>query len=349
MVTWWLVAAGSAGGLALVATGLFRDRGAMGPRCPRCWYDMRGGGLRCPECGHVVWHARELLARRRRWGWVVTGGMLLVLSAALSTWQAGLVDPQAWLPPWQTLLSRTLAGAEVRIDGHRRTGEQRLRIRVGGRDRLLLPGWRLALGGQGYQAPTEVGVGQDVTGTGSPSLIVVDYSGGAHCCWTYYVLDLAPPRIVAVLDTTTAGYFDDLDDDGVYEFITADPTFDYWNASHAESPFPRVVLAFRAGRYRLAPEYMRTAPPSSADFDAWVNEARTSQSFSGSRPAPLFWGRMLDLIYGGHADLAEELFRLGWPPEIPGKHEFRADFDRTLRSSRYWPDLRLMQLSPEPH
>ena len=70
-------------GLLLVARGLWGDRSKGRPRCPKCWYDMRGTvpRLECPECGHAPGSERGLYRNRRgRWR-IVLGTMLVLLSA----------------------------------------------------------------------------------------------------------------------------------------------------------------------------------------------------------------------------------------------------------------------------
>jgi len=32
--------------------------------------------------------------------------------------------------------------------------------------------------------------GKDVNGDGEPDAVLVSYSGGAHCCWTYHIISL---------------------------------------------------------------------------------------------------------------------------------------------------------------
>ena len=32
--------------------------------------------------------------------------------------------------------------------------------------------------------------GRDINGDGEPDLVFVGYSGGAHCCWTYWIVSL---------------------------------------------------------------------------------------------------------------------------------------------------------------
>jgi len=51
---------------------------------------------------------------------------------------------------------------------------------------------------------------------------------------------------------------------------------------------------------------------------------------------PPFWGRMLDLIYTGHEDLAWKYFDEVWPPSKLGQALFVRDFKKQLSESRYW-------------
>jgi len=32
--------------------------------------------------------------------------------------------------------------------------------------------------------------GRDINGDGQPDAVLVSYSGGAHCCWTYHLISL---------------------------------------------------------------------------------------------------------------------------------------------------------------
>ena len=68
-------------GLLLVCWGLWGDRSKGRPRCPKCWYDMRGTVPRveCPECGHDARQERRLYRNRRRWWPVILGAMLVLL------------------------------------------------------------------------------------------------------------------------------------------------------------------------------------------------------------------------------------------------------------------------------
>jgi hypothetical protein len=48
------------------------------------------------------------------------------------------------------------------------------------------------------------GTGEDIFGDGNTGLVLEGYSGGAHCCWTYSIIDLGE-RLLAVPDLATNG------------------------------------------------------------------------------------------------------------------------------------------------
>ena len=91
-------------------------------------------------------------------------------------------------------------------------------------------------------------------------LIVESYSGGAHCCNTYYIYDL-DLRFRVLFDGgdygEDVGYgmeLIDVNHDGVFELTQSVMNFDYFYASHAGSVFPEVVFGFdrRAAKFRPA-------------------------------------------------------------------------------------------------
>ncbi|HZF41457.1 MAG TPA: hypothetical protein VE715_21745, partial [Blastocatellia bacterium] len=89
----------------------------------------------------------------------------------------------------------------------------------------------------------------------SPQLIVEGYSGGAHCCWEYRIIDLSPAyRLLYDSNDWRVGQGltpVDLDDDGVFEFIQSVMAFDYFHVSHARAPFPKAIFKYdkKAGKY----------------------------------------------------------------------------------------------------
>jgi hypothetical protein len=91
----------------------------------------------------------------------------------------------------------------------------------------------------------------------SKQLIINQHSGGAHCCNSVWIYDLATPRLRKLYDNLTYDVdftpaLIDIDRDGVYEFTQSVMAFDYFDRmSHASSPFAQVVFKYdkSAGRY----------------------------------------------------------------------------------------------------
>ncbi|HEX8650545.1 MAG TPA: hypothetical protein VF708_06870 [Pyrinomonadaceae bacterium] len=88
-------------------------------------------------------------------------------------------------------------------------------------------------------------------------LIINQHSGGAHCCNSVWIYDLAAPRLRKLYDNLTydvdfSPLLIDIDHDGVYEFTQSVMAFDYFDRlSHASSPFAQVAFKYdkSAGRY----------------------------------------------------------------------------------------------------
>jgi hypothetical protein len=87
-------------------------------------------------------------------------------------------------------------------------------------------------------------LGQDVNGDGAPDVVLEGYSGGAHCCWTYYIVSLGDhPGLVRSFQNERGAGFERYKQSGKIEIYTMDGGFDYFAfLSHGETPFPSVYL-----------------------------------------------------------------------------------------------------------
>jgi hypothetical protein len=95
-------------------------------------------------------------------------------------------------------------------------------------------------------------------GNDAQQLIVEQYSGGAHCCYTYSLYDLGSDGRL-IFETEKFGTGNaltpvDVDGDGQLELVHSVMAFDYFHASHASSVFPEAVFSFdkKSGEYRPA-------------------------------------------------------------------------------------------------
>ncbi len=101
--TFWLAL-----GIAFLAAALFvlarfaiGDRARGRRRCPKCWYDMAGGGGACPECGREIRSERELTRSRRRKAWAALAIVLALLGwGSLSTGRAIEHGAVGLVPDW---------------------------------------------------------------------------------------------------------------------------------------------------------------------------------------------------------------------------------------------------------
>lgn len=95
-------------------------------------------------------------------------------------------------------------------------------------------------------------------GGGSKQLVIEQYSGGAHCCYSHWIYDLSTgSRLVYENEKYGTGnslFPADIDGDGIFEFTESVMAFDYFHLSHASSTFPVAIFAYdqKAGEYRPA-------------------------------------------------------------------------------------------------
>jgi len=99
--------------------------------------------------------------------------------------------------------------------------------------------------------------GTDLNADGYPDLVVETFSGGAHCCFGTQVYSLRPDAAVLILkkpESNAGGYFEDLDADGISEFITYDDSFAYQYCPYAAGVSVKVIMAYdpRGDRYTPA-------------------------------------------------------------------------------------------------
>ncbi len=196
--------------------------------------------------------------------------------------------------------------------------------------------------GNEVRHPPHIPVGTDITGLGKPNLILNVWTGGAHCCFEFHVIELGDVvREVATVDSEDSDYahFEGIHHNGTYEFLGWDYTFGYWHTSFADSPSPQVILRFNGARYALDLAAMHKAAPSGAELNGVVREVRSGDRFQ-NYPPPVLWKTMLDLIYTGHPDRAWKLVDQSWQPGHVAKQTFLERFCGRLASGQYFSDLR---------
>jgi hypothetical protein len=255
--------------------------------------------------------------------------------------------------PWEIQIGQyTFKTVQVRLDEERFTrlevwkGDSLVYQEAGNRFELA---WQPEFDDAHTNAFLRPGV--NVTGNGVPDLILTEYSGGMHCCLTYYIFELADELRLVDKISAEHGEIDlvDLNHDGVPVIKMSDWSYAYAFGCFASSPTPDLILRYSNGTYSVAADLMATPTPSADQLQAIADEIKTNSDyprldenheFDGEWAADSgLWQHMLDLIYGGHEDEARRLYDLAWPDGVDGKEEALTNFVEAVANSTFWQAL----------
>jgi hypothetical protein len=190
----------------------------------------------------------------------------------------------------------------------------------------------------------EIRPGKDITGAGKPNLVMSDWTGGAHCCFTYYIFELNDHvREVGRINAEDGDICRFQEErDGKVDFLIYDWAFAYWKTSFFASPAPQIIMRYQPGGYKVATDLMVKPAPSRDGFAQLVEKGRRIPRNDDGSPTSEFWGIMLDLIYSGHADLAWKFCDESWPGSASAKEQFLRSFRSQLSKSPYWKVIKDM-------
>ena len=156
--------------------------------------------------------------------------------------------------------------------------------------------------------------GNDLNADGYPDLVVETFSGGAHCCFGTQVFSLRSREAVLILqkpESNAGGYFEDLNVDGISEFVTYDDSFAYQYCPYAAGVTVKVIMAYD-------PEEDRYLPASPRFPEQYADEIATNEDRALAAPGELGeWDGTnicavlpltLDYLYLGEPDKARTEF-----------------------------------------
>jgi hypothetical protein len=228
-----------------------------------------------------------------------------------------------------------------------------LQILKAGKQVYVRTGYNFALGYplEQDQPPDSIKpvVGMDYSGESVPELLISEWSGGAHCCYTFHLFRLgtefsALPEI-PLLDADESAFVRRPDMKGLV-IATADySAFAYFPSSFAGSPAGRVFLSFQDGKFKPDAVLMKAAPPKSDETAKCAALFKPSRDWQTTQPAGM-WYYATDLIYTGNETDAWRFLDAAWGGSAADKKKYLDEYRSRLKKSVYYPELESLQKAP---
>lgn len=169
-----------------------------------------------------------------------------------------------------------------------------------------------------------------------PQLLVEQYSGGAHCCFSYWIFNLDPDfRILHQSEYPIGALVDiiDLDKDGTFEIIQSNEHFDYFDRlPHVYSPSALVIFQYDSNEQMFVPANNKFSAYLLKDIEKKIKAVKAFNAktdFSKIKPEKdlehlsLVVQVVLDYVYAGKEPEAwaffDQEYRLSDKEEMRGK------------------------------
>jgi hypothetical protein len=181
-------------------------------------------------------------------------------------------------------------------------------------------------------------------------LVILQYTGGAHCCWVYKIYDFRP-RLHLIFDDEKYGdslgyelHPVDIDGDGQYELTQAVMTFDYFHMSHASSVFPTAVFAYNDVSHRYLPANKNFSSYLLGDIEDDLRRlASAKANLDAKAVAPheeylsAVLSVFLDSVYVGREADGWRFFNMEY--KLSDRHEIKVDIETAFRSDPIYKSI----------
>lgn len=232
-------------------------------------------------------------------------------------------------------------------------GLSEIEISKGGRVVYSTMGYSFALGYSLAQDQPPDSVkprpGDDFTGEGVAELLISEWSGGAHCCYTFHLFRLGPQfshiQDIPLLDADESAF---VRRPGVKGLVLASfdfSAFAYFPKGFANSPAGRVFLSYQDDKFRPDAKLMKSNAPTDAEVARCAGLFKPSRDWKDGQPSGL-WYLATDLIYTGNANAAWTFLDAAWGGSAADKKKYLEDYRQRFKKSAYYPDLLHLQQAP---
>lgn len=204
---------------------------------------------------------------------------------------------------------------------------------------------------QDNQSPDSVKlkVGDDITGEGLPDLLVSEWSGGPHCCYTFHIFQLGDAfkrvQSIPLRDADESAFVTRPGVKGMLLNSSDYSAFAYFPSGFAGSPAGRILLRFQDGRFRLDQARLKANAPKPGETGRCAKLFRQSHEWKHSQPMGM-WYYATDLIYTGNADEAWTFLDAAWGGSEADKTKYLKEYRARLQKSFYYRQLMQLQNAP---
>jgi hypothetical protein len=192
-------------------------------------------------------------------------------------------------------------------------------------------------------------VGMDFSGEGVPELLISEWSGGAHCCYTFHLFRLGDSfskiQDIPLLDADESAFVRRPDVKGLV-IATADySAFAYFPKDFADSPAGRVFLSSQGDKFKPDAVLMKAAAPKAGETAKCAALFKPSPDWKDGQPRGL-WYYATDLIYTGNEVEAWTFLDRAWGSSAADKKKYLDDYRQRLKKSVYYQGLESLQKAP---
>ena len=197
-----------------------------------------------------------------------------------------------------------------------------------------------------------VPIGTDLTGEGEPDLLLAEYSGGAHCCFTFHIFRIGKTfgkvQSIPLFDADESDFVQRPGQKGLILDSADYSAFAYFPFGFAGSPAGRVLLSFQKGEFKLDLKRMKANPPTQAEFDDCWKRFRASPDWKKQdQPQPMgMWYYATDLIYTGNGPIGWNFIDQAWGSTRDQYRKYLAEYKARLMKSVYYGQLDALQQAP---
>ncbi len=193
------------------------------------------------------------------------------------------------------------------------------------------------------QSPDSVKVdlGMDLTGLGKPDLLISEWSGGSHCCYSFHLFELGETfrklQDIPLYDADESAFVRRPGVAGLLLNVYDYSAFAYFPFDFAGSPAGRVLLRYQGTRFQPDLVRMRAKPPTDAQVKSCAALFKKSRDWKNAdAPQPLgMWYYATDLVYSGNASQAWAFLDAAWGGSGRDKAQYLVDYHKRLAKSIY--------------